>query len=220
MVPVSEKTPLKALLSTRAFWAVMLMMAAAGSSELTMSQWSSLFAEKGLGVNKLLGDLLGPCLFALLMGTTRMLYGIYGDRINLNKALIASGGLCIVCYALAVFSLNPFLSLLGCALSGVAVALMWPGTISLTAARFPVGGTAMFGVMAICGDIGASVGPWLAGFVSDLTKRMGIFTDLSAATGLSAEQLGLKAGLLLGMAFPVLLVVSALLMARAKESEG
>ncbi len=191
------------LLSTRGFMIALLLMLCAGASEITMSQWSSLFAEKGLQVPKVVGDLLGPCLFAVLMGIGRSIYGIWGHKINLNRALMASGILCVICYAVTIFVQNPFISLLGCAVTGLSVSLMWPGTFSLTSATYPMGGTAMFGMLAIFGDIGAAVGPWIAGVVSD------------------AVGLGLKAGLLVAIVFPIMLVIGVMLLKKLNiQSEG
>lgn len=191
------------LLSTRGFMIALLLMLCAGASEITMSQWSSLFAEKGLQVPKVAGDLLGPCLFAALMGIGRSIYGIWGHKINLNRALMASGILCVICYAVTIFVQNPFISLFGCAVTGLSVSLMWPGTFSLTSATYPMGGTAMFGMLAIFGDIGAAVGPWIAGVVSD------------------AAGLGLKAGLLAAIVFPVMLVIGVMLLKKLNtRSEG
>lgn len=191
------------LLSTRGFMIALLLMLCAGASEITMSQWSSLFAEKGLQVPKVVGDLLGPCLFAVLMGIGRSIYGIWGHKINLNRALMASGILCVICYAVTIFVQNPFISLLGCAVTGLSVSLMWPGTFSLTSATYPMGGTAMFGMLAIFGDIGAAVGPWIAGVVSD------------------AVGLGLKAGLLVAIVFPIMLVIGVMLLKKLNiQSKG
>lgn len=191
------------LLSTRGFVIALLLMLCAGASEITMSQWSSLFAEKGLQVPKVVGDLLGPCFFAVLMGIGRSIYGIWGHKINLNRALMASGILCVICYAVTIFVQNPFSSLLGCAVTGLSVSLMWPGTFSVTSATYPMGGTAMFGMLAIFGDIGAAVGPWIAGVVSD------------------AVGLGLKAGLLVAIVFPVMLVIGVMLLKKLNiQSEG
>lgn len=214
-------TPMKIseLLKSGFFWAAMLLMICSGSSELTMSQWSSLFAETGLGVSKLMGDLLGPCLFAIFMGITRAAYGIRGSKINLHKALLASGALCILCYAATVFAPQPLFSLAGCALCGVSVGLMWPGTLSFSAARFPLGGTAMFGILAVCGDIGGAFGPWLAGVVSDAAQHSQWAINLAASTGLSLEQLGLKTGLLLGMVFPMSMFVVLLLLLRGVKKQ-
>ncbi|MDO4740199.1 MAG: MFS transporter [Eubacteriales bacterium] len=223
--PISSPAPegqgmsVKDLLSHRAFWIALLMMLCAGSSELTMSQWASLFAEKGLQVDKFWGDLLGPFLFAITMGTGRALYGHFGSRIDIKSALTWMSAMCVICYVLAVFG-NPVFSLLGCALCGFSVSLMWPGTLSATAARYPLGGTAMFGVLAIFGDIGASVGPWLAGAVSDLTQgSAALMARLQQSTSLDPAQLGLKAGLLVGILFPAALFVCALCMKRTKPND-
>jgi fucose permease len=213
-IPEHEKTPFRQLLSSHLFVVALILMMCAGASELTMSQWSSLFAQKGLGVPKIIGDLLGPCLFAVLMGTGRALYGVWGHRIPLKGALAASGALCVACYAVTVFVYNPVLALLGCALCGFSVALMWPGTISLSAAAFPKGGTAMFGALAIFGDVGASVGPWLAGFVSDAAQQSSRLVAWGAASGLQPEQVGLKTGLFVAMIFPLLLVAGVMLLRR------
>ena len=162
----------------------------------------------------MLGDLLGPCAFALCMAFTRMMYGLHGEKVAVDRALVLSAALCIVCYLTAVLSTIPFLALIGCALCGVSVGLMWPGTVSATARRFPLGGTAMFGLLAISGDIGCSVGPWLTGVVSDAMQSSAWGASLMAQLSLSAEQLGLKAGLLVAAVFPVLLLVCALIRAR------
>ena len=212
--PESERTKIGTLLKSKAFFIAILMMVASGSAELSMSQWSSLFAEQALGVNKVLGDLLGPCAFALCMAFTRMMYGLHGEKVAVDRALVLSAALCIVCYLTAVLSTIPFLALIGCSLCGVSVGLMWPGTVSATARRFPLGGTAMFGLLAISGDIGCSVGPWLTGVVSDAVQSSAWGASLMAQLSLSAEQLGLKAGLLVAAVFPVLLLVCALIRAR------
>lgn len=209
LVHEEEKLPLKVLLSKNVFWVSLLLMMCAGASELTMSQWSSLFAEKGLEVPKMVGDLLGPCLFAILMGIGRTIYGIWGNRIQLTKALSLSGVLCVICYGITIFSKNPFVSLLGCAVCGLSVSLMWPGTFSLTAKAFPVGGTAMFGIMAIFGDVGAAIGPWSAGVISDIAQKSQ--TLLEASNSVAPEQMGLKIGLLAAIIFPIVMVLGTLL---------
>lgn len=210
-VPEGLRTPLKELFRAPFFVAALFLMLCAGSSELTMSQWSSFFAEKGLGVPKIVGDLLGPCLFALFMGLGRAAYGIFGQKIPLKGAMLASGALCVACYATTVFAPWPILSLSGCALCGLSVSLMWPGTFSLSSAAFPKGGTAMFGLLAVFGDFGASLGPWIAGAAADLAT--------ADKEGL-AETYGLKVGLGAAMIFPVLLFAIVALSrrpARAKE---
>lgn len=202
-VAEGERMPLKQLFGEQFFVAAIVLMLCAGASELTMSQWSSFFAEKGLGVPKLAGDLLGPCLFALLMGTGRALHGAIGHRVPLKGALLACSGLCVACYATTVFAPWPILSLLGCALCGLSVSLMWPGTFSLSSAAFPKGGTAMFGLLAVAGDLGASLGPWLAGAAADLATSAAPHSAAAA----SPETFGLKVGLGAAMLFPILMFV-------------
>ena len=146
-----------------------------------------------------------------LIGLGCLLFGLKGQNLNLPNVLLLSGILCMACYFVTVFSPSPILSLLACAVCGLSVSLMWPGTLSMTAARFPAGGTAMFGVMAICGDMGASAGPWLTGVISNFAQSTPAIQALSERTGESLTQLGLKSGLLVGILFPVLLVVGVIL---------
>ena len=206
------------LLKQPVFLVAMLIMVCAGASELTMSQWASAFAEKGLQVSKVVGDLMGPCLFAVFMGMGRLLYGKMGSRLPLKKSLMFCGALCVVCYLVTVFSGNAFLALMGCAVCGLSVSLMWPGSLSMTAERFPLGGTAMFAILAMSGDVGCSVGPWLAGIVSDGVQTVPALAERAAFFGLTAEQLGLKAGILLGVVFPVILFIGTMIFKEPKKS--
>ena len=209
------------LLRTPAFLVAMLIMVCAGASELVMSQWASTFAEKALGVSKVIGDLAGPCMFAVLMGLGRMIYGRMGSRLPLKKCLMGCGLLCVACYLTAALSGNPVAALAGCAVCGFSVSIMWPGALSMAAARFPTAGTALFAILAVMGDLGCSVGPWLAGLVSDGAQAVPQLTQFAAQAGLTAEQLGLKAGLLLGTVFPVTLFVSTMFVwEKGKEKES
>jgi fucose permease len=210
-VAAEERMPLKRLLSSRVFMLAMLLMVCAGASEQAIAQWASLFAEKGLGVPKLMGDLLGPCSFAAMLGLGRMIYGLWGEKFNLKKALFASSFLCVACYATTVFVQIPLISLLGCAMSGFAVSIMWPGMLRLSSRRYPMGGTAMFGVLAIMGDLGCSIGPWMAGAASDLAKTSTRLMQLGASYGLNPDQVGLKSGILIAIIFPILLLAGVLL---------
>ena len=155
------------LFKNKIFWMMVIMMICSGASELAVSQWASAFAENGLGISKTAGDLAGPMTFAVLMGTARAIYGKYGDKIDLNKFMIGSTALCVVSYLITALSPIPALSLIGCAVCGFAVDIMWPGTFSQAAAALPRGGTAMFALFALAGDLGCSSGPTLVGFVSD-----------------------------------------------------
>lgn len=195
-----HRVPLSTLLKNRIFWLFLLLMICSGASEQSISQWSSLFAEAGLGVSKTLGDLLGPCMFAALMGLSRLLYGLIGEKIDVRRGLLLSSLLCIASYLLAIFSPYPLLALCGCALAGFSVGLMWPGTLSLAAPAIPAGGTLLFSILALGGDIGCASGPGLVGLVSGRMEALG------------SASAGLKAGLLVALIFPLILTVGCLLL--------
>lgn len=167
-----EAVPLRKLLTRKMFWLLFLLMICSGASEQAMSQWSSLFAEQGLMVPKTVGDLLGPCAFAVLMGVSRTIYGIFGSKMNLEKSLLISGFFCAVSYLAVVFAPHPLLSLAGCGMCGLTVGLMWPGVFSISAKTFPKGGTAMFALLALAGDVGCSIGPGMVGVISSATDRL------------------------------------------------
>ena len=183
---------LKELFDKKVFWLLMLMMLCAGASEQAVSQWASTFAEKGLGVSKTIGDLAGPMSFAFLMGISRLIYGTYGERINLEKFMKFSTVLCIVSYLCIAFVPNPVAGLVGCGVCGFSVGIMWPGTFSKASATIRNGGTAMFAMLALAGDVGCSGGPTLAGFVS------------------SAAGNNLHVGICAALVFPVLMLCSLL----------
>ena len=177
------------LFRSKVFWLLMVMMVCAGASEQAMSQWASAFAEKGLNIAKEMGDLAGPCAFAVLMGTARALYGKFEAKIPLKGFMIASCLLCICCYLLAALCAQPLLALVGCAVCGFSVGIFWPGTFSTAAAALPGGGTAMFALMALAGDLGCSGGPTVVGMVS------------GAAGG------ALQSGLLAALIFPATMLL-------------
>lgn len=215
-VPEEEKTPLKTLFTSKIFLVALLLMLCAGASELAMSQWSSLFAERALGVTKVIGDLLGPCLFAVFMGIGRTIYGVWGEKIHLTGAMVFCAALCILCYLGTALFENPWLSLLSCALCGFSVSLMWPGTFSLTSAAYPKGGTAMFGILAVLGDVGCSVGPALMGAVSGAVS--GNANIAASFPNLTADQFGLKSGMLFSAVFPASILIGVLLLTRFHKS--
>ena len=172
---------IRQLLSVPMFWMMIFLMICAGSSEATMCQWASAFTESALKVSKLVGDLAGPCLFAAFMGIARMVYGKMSEKLNLTKTMLLCGFFAAVCYLLASLSSWAILGLIGCALCGLAVGIMWPGTISLSSRKCPTGGTAMFAFLALAGDLGATVGPVTVGKVAELTGE-NLKNGLLAAT--------------------------------------
>lgn len=200
------------LLRSPMFLVAFVVMISSGASELAVSQWASYFAEAGLGVSKAAGDIFGPCLFAVLMAFGRVLYGVFGERLNIRHCLMGCGVITVMSYAVAVFSPWPALSLGGCALCGLGVSLMWPGTLDLAAMRFPKGGSALFALLAFGGDIGCSAGPFITGLVSDAATSGGLVDSLSSSLGMSAEQIAIKLGLLAVTVFPILLIVGVSLL--------
>lgn len=175
------------LFSAKTFWILLLMMLCAGASEQAVSQWASAFAEEGLGVTKTVGDLAGPMSFAVLMGCARAFYGKKGDKINLDRFMRFSCLLCIASYLVIVFVPNPAAGLVGCAVCGFSVGIMWPGTFSKASASLRNGGTAMFALLAVAGDMGCAGGPTLAGMVSQASGD------------------NLRTGILAAVMFPILL---------------
>lgn len=214
----NEESSPKFFLRTKVFFFAAFVMFAAAMAELSMSQWASYFAERGLGINKIAGDLLGPCMFGVCMGVGRTVYGIYGGKMKLSTALITCSLICAAGYLLTVFSPFPVLSLVGCAVSGLGVSLLWPGTLSFTSARIPGGGTMLFALLALFGDLGCSVGPWLTGIISDIAANSPVITGLSESTGMGMEQLTLKSGLLVITLFP--LVAAAVIRLLDRENIG
>ena len=169
------------------------------------SQWASLFAEKAIGVSKVIGDLLGPCFFGVLMGLGRVGYGLWGRKIRIAPALFACSLLTLICYLLSVFGGLPIFSLIGCAVCGLGVSLMWPGVLSLSSGKYPMAGAPMFAVLALAGDLGCSVGPWFSGIVTDWAKTAHIL-PIAGIVG-DAEQIAMKYGMLAATVFPLLMVI-------------
>lgn len=182
-----------------------LLMLCAGASELAMSQWASTFAEESLGVDKLTGDLLGPCLFALLMASARVVFGLVGDKVDVKKVLTFSAGLCVTAYLLSTLSKSPIVSLIGCGLCGLSVATMWPGVFSFAAKIFPRGGTPLFAMLAVFGDFGCAFGPWLAGVVSDGVRASTMTFD------------PLKFGLMIAVVFPITMIITISVLSKKKN---
>ncbi|MBR4577047.1 MAG: MFS transporter [Clostridia bacterium] len=183
------------------FWTAILLMICAGASELAMAQWASAFTEAALGFSKTVGDLAGPCLFAVTMGICRVIYGKFGPKMDLIKFMIGSGILCLACYLLAGLSASPVPGLIGCICCGFSVGIMWPGTISITSPRIPKGGTALFALLAMAGDLGGAFGPSLVGTV---TQQAGD---------------NLRTGVLVGSIFPLVLIAALILLSRKARKQ-
>lgn len=170
------------------FWVAICLMICSGASELTMAQWASAYVESALGLSKTLGDLTGPCMFAVTMGISRVIFGRYGKQLDLMKFMVGSGFLCVICYLLASLSSNPFVGLIGCIVCGFSVGIMWPGTISISSKEFPTGGTAMFALLAMAGDLGGSIGPGIVGHITQMTGD------------------DIRVGMRMGLIFPIILL--------------
>lgn len=193
---------IKELFAQKIFWILLLMMLCAGASEQAVSQWSSALAEKGFGISKTLGDLVGPMTFAVFMGAARAFYGKYGDKINLEKFMTGSSLLCVLSYLMISLVPNPVIGIMGCAVCGLSVGIMWPGTFSVASASMRRGGTAMFALLALAGDLGCGSGPTFVGMVSSA------FGD------------DLKKGILLAIIFPVVMILGIVLNKRMRKNSA
>lgn len=202
MVEEGQELPVRKLFCMKIFWLLVILMLCAGASEMGMSQWSSYFAELGLGVDKTLGDLLGPCFFCILMGLARTYYGKAGSNMDLHKFIKGSCLLCVISYLLAVFAPHPLLGLLGCGLCGLSIAILWPGTFSIAARTCKAGGTALFALLALAGDVGCAAGPQVVSLVSGF-----------------APEYGLKAGLLAAIVFPIVLMITLTVLERETDAQ-
>lgn len=196
LVEDGQGMTIRQLCNAPLFWLAVLLMVCSGASELAMAQWASAYAEAALGLSKTLGDLLGPSLFAITMGISRVLYGKYGEKVDLTSFMLGSGALCLVCYLLASMTANPIWGLAGCIACGFSVGIMWPGTLSITSARMPLGGTALFALLAMAGDLGGAFGPSMVGYVTQLASD------------------DLRAGLQVGCIFPIGLMIGLIIMRR------
>lgn len=199
LVEDGEGMSIPALFKTPLFWIAIILMVCSGASEISMAQWASAYAEAALGLSKTMGDLLGPCLFAVAMGICRILYGKYGEKVNLTKFMLGSGVLCVGCYILASLFLNPIVGLIGCILCGFSVGIMWPGTLSISSKKFPAGGTAMFALLAMAGDLGGSIGPGIVGRVTQIAND------------------NIRIGMRVGLIFPIVLVAGLLIFDKMKS---
>ena len=199
LVENGKSMTIRTLFKTPMFFMGIVLMVCAGAAEMSMAQWASAYAEAALGLSKALGDLMGPCMFAVTMGISRVIYGKYGEKLNLMKFMVGSGVLCVACYLMASLSANPIIGLIGCTLCGFSVGIMWPGTISISSKRFPTGGTAMFALLAMAGDLGGSIGPAIVGKVTQYAGD------------------DIRAGMGVGLIFPIVLIAMLFVMSKATE---
>lgn len=199
LVNAEDSVPMKKLFKSKLFWILIFLMVCSGASEQGMSQWSSAFAEMGLNVSKTMGDLLGPCMFAVMMGISRVFYAAFSTKVNLMTFISGSCVLCIAGYLIASFSPIPVIALVGCGICGLSVGILWPGVFCLAAEKAPTGGTAMFALLALAGDLGCSSGPTLVGVVS------GAFND------------NLKIGFIAAIIFPVALIAGIIMLRKTKS---
>lgn len=201
LVEDGQRMSLRQLLKTPILGVAIILMICAGASEMSMAQWASAFAESALGLTKSVGDLAGPCLFAITMGIARVLYGKFGEKIDLTKFMLVSGVLCVLSYLFAGLSAMPILGLIGCIICGFSVGIMWPGSISITVPRIPKGGTALFALLAVAGDMGGAFGPSMVGYFS--------------------QQAGdnLRVGLLTGCIFPLIMLAALIAMRKMARQD-
>lgn len=189
------------LFRTPVVWLAICLMICSGASELAMAQWASAYAEAALGLSKTLGDLIGPCMFAITMGISRLIFGKYGEKMDLMKFMTGSGILCVICYLLTTLSSNPVIGLTGCIVCGFSVGIMWPGTISITSKKMPAGGAAMFALLAMAGDLGGSIGPGIVGYVTQNSDN------------------NIRVGMGIGLIFPLVLLVMLFILCKGKKTQ-
>lgn len=192
-----KKDSFKTLIKSKKFFCFLVMMLCSGACEITMAQWASMFAQQSLGVSKAIGDLAGPCAFAIFMGAGRIWYAKVSKKVSFNKIVVILSALCFACYMVVGICKIPVAALICCALCGFTVSVFWPGTYSAGAREFKNGGPVMFSSFAMLGDIGCSLGPWVLGIVADNSN--------------------LNFGFIAASAFPILMIISTLILMKSKE---
>ncbi|MDF2593683.1 MAG: major facilitator superfamily 1 [Clostridia bacterium] len=198
----SQMMKVRHLIRNPVFILAFFAIACGGASEITMAQWTSAFMEKGLGLPKIMGDALGLCGFAFMLGIGRVLYGMYGSKINIHKVMLYGSLLTALCYIVVALSPSKSLSLTACILSGIGVSLLWPGTLIVASQKLPLAGASMFALLSAGGDLGASVGPWFTGVITDAVTQTVPFSMIERFS-LSGEQFGLRIGLFISILFPL-----------------
>ena len=214
----SVKSPIRHLVKQKSFWLFLIIMLCGGACEMGMAQWASMFAEKALGVSKSVGDLLGPCAFALCMGIGRLLLSKFGDRLRLERWLLGSFSLCLICYLTTALVPSPIIGLIGCAICGFTVAMLWPGTLTIGSKRLPHSGTAMFALFALAGDVGCTAGPNVIGLISDAIVARGITLDSGIFAG-DSTTIGMKVGMLCAAVFPIIAIITCLFLIKPDKKK-
>lgn len=217
-IPEDKRQGFKAIKNKSAIVMMFLLIFCGGAAELCMSQWASVFTERALGISKVFGDLLGVTMFAFAMGIGRLLYGKFGSKINIRKVLLCGASLAVICYLTIALSGNNALAVAACALTGLAVSLLWPGTLVMSAETFPLAGAWIFALLAAAGDLGCSIGPWVMGKVVDGVIASQGAIDIASKYSLTLEQLGLKLGFGVSSLFPFLAVIVIIAVSCRKSS--
>lgn len=216
-VPEEKRQGAQSILTTPAFWLCMVVMTASGAGELIISQWSSSFIEKGLGVTKAVGDIVGVCAFAAAMGLGRTIYGKYSTRLNMDRIMCAGLFMLVLCYLAIGLIPGRLVPVLAIAISGLSVSVIWPATLVKVMDYFPLAGSWLFAILAAGGDIGCSAGPWLTGKIVDITSTANRLLPLAERLGLTMEQLSLRIGMLAGAVFPLIGLVALLSLRNARH---
>ena len=215
-IEVGERSDSSAsVLKNGRMWLSVIAIFLGGAIECTMAQWASSFSEVALGIPKIFGDIFGVALFALMLGTGRTLYARYGR--NIERVMIAGAVVSAMCYLVAVFSDNAVIGLIACALTGLSASMLWPGNI-ISATERVGGGVVMYALMAAGGDLGASLGPELVGIVTDAVAANPNILSLATDLGMTAEQLGMKCGLLVGALFALVAIPFYICIFRRKKA--
>jgi MFS family permease len=220
VIPEEHRQTMKDLLFRPFYLLALLAIFAGASTELVMNQWSSTYTEKVLELPKVTGDLLGMCGFAVMLGLGRAIYGRLGSRMNMNKVLIASSAVAVGCYLIVGISPVPAISLAACALCGLGASLMWPGTLVVTAEKYPQAGAWMFAILAAAGDVGAAFGPFVAGLVTDGLRGLSNTAAWSAGLGLSPDQFAIRAAIVLAAVFPAVTLCAHIFLRKRNQIPG
>ena len=210
---------LTSVLKNKYFYLFLLLMFCAGASEISMVQWSSFFVETGFSVDKWLGDILGPCMFAIFMGIGRVAYAIFGKKVHPNTIIMVFALICTLTYLTVAFSNIPAISILACAICGLSVSVMWPGVFSSAAEKFKGSGASLFSVLAIFGDLGCATLPWIFGIVSDASTSSGLADSFANTFNLSGNQAGMQFGFLVSAVVPFLMFLT-LFLVKIKSKKG